>query len=217
MVNNMDQEKKECILTAAIAAFTRFGFKKASVDEIARDAGVAKGTVYLAAENKEDLFFQALHREVREWVAADSRLIDPRTPADELLAMLGWKAMNEIESKPLIWALLAGEHTRLLPQWSERLDELRGLCAKNIVEVLQLGIRQGRFRKDIDVEAVSDILLDLQITTLLFHNRKSPDLAERIQRRGQAALDLIFQGLRPGGVMPAAIEVERAVSALAHQ
>jgi AcrR family transcriptional regulator len=90
----MDQEKKECILTAAISAFTRFGFKKASVDEIARDAGVAKGTVYLAAENKEDLFFQALHREVREWVAEDSRLIDPRTPADELLAMLGWKAMS---------------------------------------------------------------------------------------------------------------------------
>jgi hypothetical protein len=83
--------------------------------------------------------------------------------------------------------------------------------------VLQLGIRQGRFRKDLDVEAVSDILLDLQITTLLFHNRKSPDLAERIERRGKAALDLIFQGLRSAAVLPSAIEVQRAVSAPTHQ
>src|SRR5579863_1134441 len=212
MVTKMDQEKKECILTAAIAAFTRFGFKKTSVDEIARDAGVAKGTVYLAAESKEDLFFQAVHREVREWVGADSRLIDPRMPADELLQMLGWKAMEEIEHKPLIWALLAGEHTRLLPQWADRLDELRTLSARNIVEVLQLGIRQGRFRKGLDVEAVADIMLDLQITTLLFHNRKTPDLAERVARRAQAAFDLVFQGLRPPE-LPHAAEAERAVPA----
>lgn len=216
----MDQEKKECILTAAISAFTRFGFKKASVDEIARDAGVAKGTVYLAAENKEDLFFQALHREVREWVAADARLIDPRLPADEIMATLGWKAMAEIEGKPLIWALLAGEHSRLLPQWSDRLDDLRGLCARNIVEVLQLGIRQGRFRKNLDVEAVADILLDLQISTLLFHNRKSPDLDERLQRRGLAAFELIFDGLRPGGEIPlvrGAEEAHRAAATPPHQ
>ncbi|MGZ5968756.1 MAG: TetR/AcrR family transcriptional regulator, partial [Polyangiales bacterium] len=63
----MERAKKECILTEAGKAFTRFGFKKTSVDEIAKKAGVAKGTVYLAAESKEDLFYQVLHRELRAW------------------------------------------------------------------------------------------------------------------------------------------------------
>ena len=78
----MELAKKECILMEAARAFARFGFKKTSVDEIAKAAGVAKGTIYLAAESKEDLFYQTLHREVRQWVAEVSKLIDPREPAD---------------------------------------------------------------------------------------------------------------------------------------
>ncbi len=81
----MEREKKDCILRAAVKAFARFGFKKASVEEIAREAGVAKGTVYLACDSKEDLYYQALNREVRSWVAETAKLIDPRKPADQLL------------------------------------------------------------------------------------------------------------------------------------
>jgi AcrR family transcriptional regulator len=203
----MDSEKKECILTAAIANFTRFGFKKTSVDEIAKEAGVAKGTVYLAAESKEDLFFQALHREVREWVAENAKLIDPRVPADELLETLGWTTLAQIEGKKLVWELLAGEHNRLLPQWSDRLDTLRALCSQNTVEVLRLGVKQGRFRPGLDIDAVADLLLDLQISTLLYYNRKGPDFAERVQRRGVAALGLIMDGIREPGAAQAALPV----------
>ncbi len=91
----MELAKKECILMEAARAFARFGFRKTSVDEIARAAGVAKGTIYLAAESKEDLFYQALHREVRQWVGEVSGLIDPRRPADELRS-LGWQNVVEI-------------------------------------------------------------------------------------------------------------------------
>jgi len=48
----VEQAKKDCILLEAARAFARFGFKKASIDEIAKEAGVGKGTVYLAAESK---------------------------------------------------------------------------------------------------------------------------------------------------------------------
>ena len=59
----MERAKKDCILDSAAKAFARLGFKKASIDAIARAARVAKGTVYLACESKEDLFFQAVHRD----------------------------------------------------------------------------------------------------------------------------------------------------------
>src|SRR5579862_9122053 len=95
----MEQARKECILRSAVKAFTQFGFKKASVEEIAKDAGVAKGTVYLACESKEDLFYQALHREVREWVAEASKMIDPRVPADELLQVLAFAAIRSEERR----------------------------------------------------------------------------------------------------------------------
>src|SRR3954471_23804322 len=98
----MEQSKKQCILNAAARAFARFGFKKASVEEIAREAGVAKGTVYLACDTKEDLFYQAVHREVRSWIGEISKLIDPRKPADLLLAECAAAALAYLQQRPLV-------------------------------------------------------------------------------------------------------------------
>ena len=71
----LDPDKKERILAAAGRAFSRLGFRKASIDQIARAAGVAKGTVYLACENKEELFYQTLHRDLRAWLATVAKQI----------------------------------------------------------------------------------------------------------------------------------------------
>ena len=48
--------KREAILQAALGAFSRYGFRRAAVDDVAREAGVAKGTVYLYFDSKESLF-----------------------------------------------------------------------------------------------------------------------------------------------------------------
>jgi AcrR family transcriptional regulator len=188
----MEQAKRECILLAAAKAFSRFGFRKASVDEIARSAGVAKGTVYLAAESKEDLFYQVLHREVRAWVAQVAGMIDPRVPADQLLERLSRNGFDYLDQHPLVRDLLFGKANEILPTWSERLAELRALGAANVVEVLRLGVKQKRFRSGLDLEAVASLLQDLQIASYLFIDAAS----EGTERRRQAALDLVLNGLR---------------------
>ncbi len=188
----MEQAKKECILLEAARCFGRFGFKKASVDEIARRAGVAKGTVYLACESKEDLFYQVLHREVRAWQAAVAKLIDPRKQADELLETLSAAVLTSMEDFPLVKDLLYGRTHELLPSWRERLDELRALGLATLIEVLRLGVRQGVFRKNLDVETTASLLQDLQLAALLFHK---PDL-ELLVRMRSAALALVLDGLR---------------------
>jgi AcrR family transcriptional regulator len=193
----MDAAKKDCILVEAARAFARWGFKKASVDDIARAAGVAKGTVYLAAESKEDLFYQALHREVREQVAAISRAIDPRIPADELLAQMSAMGMAFLEHSPLVRDLLLGKAAEVLPPWSERFAALRLLGATPVLEVLRLGIRQGLFRPDLDVETLASMLQDLQLTTYIFHSYgKDPERGQRLERRQKAGLELVLEGLR---------------------
>lgn len=193
----MDFERRKAIIASAARAFREHGFRKASVEEIARGAEVAKGTVYLACESKEDLFYQALHSEVRQWVAENAQLIDPRVPADDILEAMARLGVDEIERKPLVKGLLSGEYAALLPTWAERFAELRRLCTSNIVEVLQLGIRQGRLRADLDVPRIAELLLDLQISTLLFHNMPGPEREERIELRARAAFDLVLSGMRP--------------------
>jgi AcrR family transcriptional regulator len=190
----MEQAKKDCILLEAARAFSRFGFKKTSVDEIAKAAGVAKGTIYLAVESKEDLFYQALHREVRQWVAEVSKFIDPRKPADELLGEMAVFGFQKLEESPLVRDLLSGKTKELLPMWSTQFDELRGLGLQNVMEVLRLGIRQGRFRPELDVENVATVLQDMQIAGYFFHGMRG--FSETLAQQLAAGLDLVLNGLR---------------------
>lgn len=48
--------KREAILAAALGLFGRYGYRRTSIDDIAREAGIAKGTVYLHVESKAMLF-----------------------------------------------------------------------------------------------------------------------------------------------------------------
>jgi AcrR family transcriptional regulator len=201
----MEREKKECILSAATRLFARFGFKKTSVDQIAKDAGVAKGTVYLAADTKEDLFYQAVHREVRAYTAEIAKLIDPRKPADVMLAETTLAGIQYLEERPLVRDLIFGNHQILLPEWADRLDELRGLGRTNCAEIIRLGIRQGLFRADLDVEELSMLLEDMAIATQVFHNRGA-NRTERLRKRLLTAFDLLMNGIR-------AVDATKATSA----
>jgi AcrR family transcriptional regulator len=202
----MEWAKKECILVEAAKAFARHGFKKASIDQIAQMAGVAKGTIYLAVESKEELFYQVLHREVRSWIGEVSKAIDPRVPADELLALTSSVGLAYLDAHPLVKHLLFGEAHVIIPAWGKRLDQLSQLGSENVVRILKLGIEQGVFREDLDVETTAQLLLDLQLAFFALHDRETGAQREaQIRRRRKAGLDLVLNGLRkqPGRPNPA--------------
>jgi AcrR family transcriptional regulator len=64
--------KREAIFEAALDLFGRYGYRRTSIDDIARKAGVAKGTVYLYVENKEALF-RTLSQTMLDGVLASAR------------------------------------------------------------------------------------------------------------------------------------------------
>ena len=111
----MEPAKWESILEEAAKAFGRFGFKKTSIDDIARAAGVAKGTVYLGCTSKMDLFYQAILRDLRLWNGELARLIDPRTPADEMLVAVAQTAFLTLDRYPLARDLITNVYAADLP------------------------------------------------------------------------------------------------------
>ena len=80
--------KRERILVAAERIFARHGFFAARVSEIAKEAGVADGTIYLYFKSKDDLLislFELRMREVNELLRA---AIADRPPVDQLRAFI---------------------------------------------------------------------------------------------------------------------------------
>jgi AcrR family transcriptional regulator len=71
----VNDDKRECILTAAVRAFSRLGFRKTSIDEVAQAAGVGKGTIYLAVSSKDELYLSAVEREVKGFLASGRKLL----------------------------------------------------------------------------------------------------------------------------------------------
>jgi len=68
-VAGADPFKREQILDGAKRIFMRDGFNGASMNDITREAGVSKGTIYVYFENKEDLFGSLIERERARFVA----------------------------------------------------------------------------------------------------------------------------------------------------
>jgi AcrR family transcriptional regulator len=62
---SVTKKKHDAILDAARAVFSRDGYASSSVDDVAAEAGIAKGTVYLYFKSKEDLYLAALLRDVK--------------------------------------------------------------------------------------------------------------------------------------------------------
>jgi len=193
--DGVEQAKQEHILTCAARFFARFGFRKTSMAAIANEAGVAKGTVYLAAESKRDLFFRVLHREIREGVAYAAQRIDPRKPADELLAVVLAADFEYFDDRPLVRDLLVGRASRTLEDDVSVFEELRRMARANMGEVIRLGQRQGLFRRDVDVDQVTVLLQDLQVATLLFHDHLE-NICAIDHPRWRSTLDIFLRGLK---------------------
>ncbi|GKX35526.1 MAG: TetR family transcriptional regulator [Rhizobiaceae bacterium MnEN-MB40S] len=62
-VAGQDPAKRQQIIDGAKRVFMRVGFDAASMNDITREAGVSKGTIYVYFENKEDLFGALIERE----------------------------------------------------------------------------------------------------------------------------------------------------------
>jgi AcrR family transcriptional regulator len=110
--------KREAIFDAALELFGRYGYRRTSIDDIARAAGVAKGTVYLYVENKEALF-RTLAQSLLDGVLENARAAAGRggAIAGRLLAILDAKF-------GFFHDLL-----RRSPHASELLDSTSRLCA----------------------------------------------------------------------------------------
>ena len=100
--------RAEQILDAAADLLLRWGYKRITIDDVAREAGVGKGTVYLHWKTREELFYSVIMREqlsaVEEQLAAlhrDSREV-------QLHRLVRWKYLTTMR-RPILKAVVMGD------------------------------------------------------------------------------------------------------------
>jgi AcrR family transcriptional regulator len=99
------------ILKAATQHFIRFGYRKASISDIASDAGVAKGTVYLYFKNKHALMIAAISYEKTAQIEPFNAIM-AKPPHEQLRAYLQLVG-TAVEASPLVARLTRGDREML--------------------------------------------------------------------------------------------------------
>jgi hypothetical protein len=100
-----------------------------------------------------------------------------------------------LQDRPLVRDLLFGSHNLVLQEWPDRLEQLQQVGLGNIVEILKIGVRQGRFRAELDVHILARMIQDFMVSTHILHSTRHED-AGAFYARVRCALDLLLNGIR---------------------
>jgi len=98
-------ERAHRILDVAAALILRWGYNKTTIDDVAREAGVAKGTIYLHWKTREDLF-RALIRRERVYMAKEVNQRISEDPVGATLRGIIKHLALVLMKRPLMKALL---------------------------------------------------------------------------------------------------------------
>lgn len=190
------EETREAILDAVGRLIERFGYSKMTIDDVAREAGIGKGTVYLHFPSKEEMGLSWIdrgHDEILEALTAIAKSGGP--PAEAVRRIMLARVMipfDRIQSFTLgLDELFAAIRPSLLVR-RHRYEEDE---AKIIAEVLLEGQRLGMFTFD-DALVTARILL-IVTSALLPYSLSACQLGRRdeIQSKTLRIANLVLNGL----------------------
>jgi len=122
--------QEERILDAALVCIARWGLAKTGLDDVAREAGVSRATVYRAFPGGKDAVAEAVARTevARFFAAVESRLAEATTLEHLLVAGIT-EAANRIATHGALRALVSFEPELVLPRLAfDRMNHVLGLC-----------------------------------------------------------------------------------------
>src|SRR5438477_4842640 len=138
-------DKRERILTAAERVFARRGFFAARVSEIARDAGVADGTIYLYFKSKDDLLISLFENRMRQVNERLRQAIADRPPGEQLRAFIH-SYLQLVSEEPTVAEVLTIE----LRQSSKFMKEYDNPQFADFLRMLGGIIAEGQTRGELD-------------------------------------------------------------------
>jgi AcrR family transcriptional regulator len=181
------------ILDAAMANFTRYGFKKTTIEEIARGAGVGKGTVYLQFSSKQEILHRLMEREyMREVSHLMGKMAGISDPAAKFETLIR-EAYRYTSQNQFLRRMTAAAPETFSDLSLDVFHQVQEAGIALICQVIEEGMRQGVFRR-VDPRKIAYILvnLDRALQYEMFLGREQYAGDELVD----AVVDLTMRGVR---------------------
>ena len=161
--DNLDERRRERVLRAAMAEFGRHGYSGASLNVIAREAGVAKGSLFQYFDDKFDFFAHVAEQASLDIYAALAPHLVPAPVGHEFLDHLGdlvdmW--IDYMQQHPLERAVTAATTMELDPQVRKAVREpVNRLYVQGLRPLFESAVERGQAPADLDIDALISVFV----------------------------------------------------------
>ena len=156
------QSLKARILDHAETRLLEQGFRGMRVDELARDVGISKRTLYEQFRTKEEMAQEALMRLSQKLhEAIDEILAEDRGEAERLRGIVFRICQTTTRARPAFFRDL-----ETTPALTQLVDECRAKCFAKIEDLVRAGVANGAFRSEVDPRLVRRTLLAVVDTVI---------------------------------------------------
>lgn len=185
--------KQELLFRAAAARFGQYGYSETTMESIAEEAGVSKGTLYYYFDSKEELFFELLLNWIEKFEDRWNESEGDKSPVEELeefhrVMMTTADEMASFGKLMLEFWANASRKNKLEDILNDLLREYR----EGIAEVIEAGIEEGTFREVDPWEASSALVASYD--GLWFHWLLTPD-SFVLEEAGRELITNFIRGL----------------------
>ena len=193
MARGRPESGKEKMLEAALKVFSDHGYRRTTLDDVAKEAGVANSTLYNYFESKEDLYHQTCERAALAWQNwVKDRVAEVDSARDKFLTM-GRESFSYLSRNTELRKLLQND-PKLFPlfEFSERYTDIDMGAVGMLRGVLEQGVREGVFRP-LNFEQVTHVIFSIYKMFVISAFIEHPEHGEE-ELFGET-LDMILDGL----------------------
>ena len=192
---DVSEERKDQIAEAATTVFTKKGFDKARMDDIANEANLSKGTLYLYFKSKDAIITHLLDRLFEREFSDLLLLEDAPLPASEKLTLFVDKFIGDIHNWSRIIPIMYEFLGRLFRQRvvQEAFKKYMRFYLDLITPIIQQGIDEGEFKANSPEDVAITIGAIFEGTILLWvYDSELIDLEKHLN----SGMKLLLEGLR---------------------
>ncbi len=147
------------ILEAAVKVFARQGFHQSTVAEIAKEAGVADGTIYLYFKNKDDILVQFFSFRAKQVFERFREEVDRAQTSLDKLRNLVRRHLAEFQRDrdgAVVYQVETHQNSRLA---EAQIKEMSQMYRDLIAEIVEQGQQEGTIRRDLYVGLVKRFII----------------------------------------------------------
>lgn len=187
---------RDAILDATDRLLARYGYKKMTIDDLAREVGIGKGSIYLHFDSKEEIVLSHIDRIIEQLKRRLDAIGETKQPCETLLRrMIVERVLFRFDSVQHYTQSLNEMLAHLRPRLLERRKRYFEEEAQIFAKVIREGKTDGAFAVKDPVEAARTILD--ATNSLLPYSLSAYELGERgeIEKKARRVADMILNGL----------------------